>query len=88
MNLLGDPREPPELRALGTTDAAIEARCGADFVLLGRSGTLALAMQRKTVPDLLASLGDGGQGWRPGRGSAASCAAWKCGARSTSPTLR
>ena len=56
--LLVDYREPEALRALGTVDAQIEQRWGCDYAMV-REGRVALAAQRKTVPDLLASRVDG-----------------------------
>lgn len=56
MTLLVSPAEPPELRAIGTSSIITE-EFGADFLWSARDGLV--AVQRKTIADLLASLDDG-----------------------------
>jgi DNA excision repair protein ERCC-4 len=54
--ILVSPTEPPDLRVLGET-SGIPEEYGADFVFPAATGLV--AVQRKTVPDLLASMRDG-----------------------------
>jgi DNA excision repair protein ERCC-4 len=56
VTILVSPAEPPELRAVGVMSPLAE-EYGADF--LWGCGAGLVAVQRKTVPDLLASLQDG-----------------------------
>jgi ERCC4-type nuclease len=55
--ILVSPTEPPLLRSIGRTSSLPEER-GADYLLPSAAGSL-VAVQRKTVDDLVSSVADG-----------------------------